>query len=108
MCKYKIANRGVVVKCNAENQDFSILENTYANIDYMYIIDEDGIVTTKDGTEIPVNKDDILLVLYGIEKFKGREYFVITNSKLKDYYTRLNEYDKEKETLNSSDTCEAT
>lgn len=61
-----------------------------------YLIPEDGIleITDKDGNKktIEVKKHDVLFKMYSItDNFEDREYIVINNPELKDYYRRMTE-----------------
>lgn len=75
-----------------------------SNIDWAYYIPKDGKLNGID-----VKEGDIVYVMYGINNEQDREVIVITDPKLKDYYTRLlKKRKKDYENRCASDCCEGS
>ena len=55
---------GRIIKLNATSNVATTLKSTPSSIDYVYIADEDGVLSF-DNKETPVKKGDLLLCLYG-------------------------------------------
>lgn len=88
MIKY-IKNPGSsLIKFNDQTFETNILSNACTNIDWIWIFDEDGIF---DNT--PVKTGDICIRLYSLDKddSNAKEYIIIKNSELNDYYRRYEE-----------------
>lgn len=104
MIKYLGINEGNgLIKFNKENEELKVLNNQSSMIDWLWIADEDGELNGKE-----VKAGDIILRMYGIDDRYKREYFIINDEALKDYYKRVIEYHKQQEEKNSCcDCCEA-
>lgn len=110
MIKY-IKNDGCsIIKFNTENLDTSLIANISTNINWIWILDEDGTLDDEQ-----VNAGDVLIRFYAVshkDKPSKKEYVLIKDERLKDYYKRLMEIKKElfeesvKEPCNSCN-CEA-
>lgn len=88
-------NGSDIYRVDFEKEEFEPI-GYCSNIDYRYLIPEDGIleITDKDGNKktIEVKKHDVLFKMYSItDNFEDREYIVINNPELKDYYRRMTE-----------------
>lgn len=88
-------NDSDIYRVDFEKEEFEPISHCN-NIDYRYLIPEDGIleITDKDGNKktIEVKKNDVLFKMYSItDNFEDREYIVINNPELKDYYRRMTE-----------------
>lgn len=103
MVKYlNTINGSCLIKFNKETEEVKSLESMSTNIDWMWIADEDGEL---DGKEIKTG--DIVFRMYGIGKDRcKREFFIIKNEGLKDYYKRVIEYHKQQAEKNSCCDCE--
>ena len=55
---------GRIIKLNATSNVATTLKSTPSSIDYVYIADEDGVLSF-DNKETPVKKGDLILCLYG-------------------------------------------
>lgn len=93
MVKYcaKINNANIY-KVDFEKEEFESV-SYFNDIDYRYIIPEDGIleITDKNGNKksIEVKQYDLLLKLYSTTgDYDDKEFIVIDNPELKDYYRR--------------------
>ena len=93
MVKYcaKINNANIY-KVDFEKEEFESVSH-FSDIDYRYIIPEDGIleITDKDGNKksIEVKQYDMLLKMYSTTgDYDDKEFIVIDNPELKDYYRR--------------------
>lgn len=82
-----------IVKFNDENLSVDTISNIITNIDWLWILDEDGEF---DGT--PVEAGDILIRFLTIhnngDRFAEKEYVLVKDEALKNYYKRLAEYRK--------------
>lgn len=93
MVKYcaKINNANIY-KVDFEKEEFESV-SYFSDIDYRYIIPEDGIleITDKNGNKksIEVKQYDLLLKMYSTTgDYNDKEFIVIDNPELKDYYRR--------------------
>lgn len=93
MVKYcaKINNANIY-KVDFEKEEFESV-SYFSDIDYRYIIPEDGIleITDKNGNKksIEVKQHDLLLKMYSTTSdYNDKEFIVIDNPELKDYYRR--------------------
>jgi len=102
MIKYLGANEGSsLIKFNKENEELKVLNSTSSMIDWLWIADEDGEFNGKE-----VKAGDIILRMYGIEDRGEREYFIVNDEALKDYYKRVIEYyHKQQEERNPCCDC---
>lgn len=104
MINYLGTNEGSsLIKFNKENEELKVLNNISSMINWLWIADEDGKLNGKE-----VKAGDIILRMYGIDDRSKREYLIINDEVLKDYYKRVIEYHKQREEKNSCyDCCEA-
>lgn len=93
MVKYcaKINNANIY-KVDFEKEEFESVSH-FSDTDYRYIIPEDGIleITDKNGNKksIEVKQYDLLLKMYSTTgDYDDKEFIVIDNPELKDYYRR--------------------
>lgn len=93
MVKYcaKINNANIY-KVDFEKEEFESV-SYFSDIDYRYVIPEDGIleITDKNGNKksIEVKQYDLLLKMYSTTgNYDDKEFIVIDNPELKDYYRR--------------------
>lgn len=85
-------NNANIYKVDFEKEEFESV-SYFNDIDYRYIIPEDGIleITDKNGNKksIEVKQYDMLLKMYSTTgDYDDREFIVIDNPELKDYYRR--------------------
>ena len=93
MIKYcaKVKNSNIY-KVDFEKEEFEVI-GYFSDIDYCYIMPEDGIleITDEDGNKksIEVKQYDMVLKMYSTtDNYQDKEYIVIDNPELKDYYRR--------------------
>lgn len=105
MIKYLGLNEvGCLIKFNKENEEIKSLDHISSNIDWLWIADEDGEFNGKE-----IKAGDVILRMYGVDDRCAREYFVINDEALKDYYKRVIErYCKQQEERNSCCDCECS
>lgn len=91
----------------------STLEYTGTNIDWAWVIEEDGTLIFNDES-YPVKKGDIVLLLYasykrGNEPRKNREIAILSNGKLYEVWLKNKQYEEEmrKNSLKCCDDCES-
>lgn len=103
MIKYLGENEGSsLIKFNKETEEIKVLNNTSSMIDWIWIADEDGEFNGKE-----IKAGDIILRMYSIDDRYEREYFIIKDDALKDYYKRVIEYyRKQQEERNQCCDCE--
>lgn len=85
-------NNANIYKVDFEKEEFESV-GYFRDIDYRYIIPEDGIleITDKNGNKksIEVKQYDLLLKMYSTTgDYDDKEFIVIDNPELKDYYRR--------------------
>ncbi len=85
-------NNANIYKVDFEKEEFESVSH-FSDIDYRYIIPEDGIleITDKNGNKksIEVKQYDLLLKMYSTTgDYNDKEFIVIDNPELKDYYRR--------------------
>lgn len=85
-------NNANIYKVDFEKEEFESVSH-FSDIDYRYIMPEDGIleITDKNGNKksIEVKQYDLLLKMYSITgDYDDKEFIVIDNPELKDYYRR--------------------
>ena len=85
-------NNANIYKVDFEKEEFESV-GYFSDIDYRYIIPEDGIleITDKNGNKksIEVKQYDLLLKMYSTTgDYDDKEFIVIDNPELKDYYRR--------------------
>ncbi len=85
-------NNANIYKVDFEKEEFESV-GYFNDIDYRYIIPEDGLleITDKNGNKksIEVKQYDVLLKMYSTTgDYDDKEFIVIDNPELKDYYRR--------------------
>lgn len=85
-------NNANIYKVDFEKEEFESV-SYFSDIDYRYIIPEDGIleITDKNGNKksIEVKQYDLILKMYSTTgDYDDKEFIVIDNPELKDYYRR--------------------
>lgn len=85
-------NNANIYKVDFEKEEFESVSH-FSDIDYRYIIPKDGIleITDKNGNKksIEVKQYDLLLKMYSTTgDYDDKEFIVIDNPELKDYYRR--------------------
>lgn len=85
-------NNANIYKVDFEKEEFESV-SYFSDIDYRYIIPEDGIleITDKNGNKksIEIKQYDMLLKMYSTTgDYDDKEFIVIDNPELKDYYRR--------------------
>lgn len=85
-------NNANIYKVDFEKEEFESVSH-FSDIDYRYIMPEDGIleITDNNGNKksIEVKQYDLLLKMYSTTgDYDDKEFIVIDNPELKDYYRR--------------------
>lgn len=85
-------NNANIYKVDFEKEEFESVSH-FSAVDYRYIMPEDGIleITDKNGNKktIEVKQYDVLLRMYSTtDDYDDKEFIVIDNPELKDYYRR--------------------
>lgn len=85
-------NNANIYKVDFEKEEFESVSH-FSDIDYRYTMPEDGIleITDKNGNKksIEVKQYDLLLKMYSTTgDYDDKEFIVIDNPELKDYYRR--------------------
>lgn len=106
-------NNANIYKVDFEKEEFEVIDY-FSDIDYRYIIPEDGIleITDKNGNKksIEVKQYNMILKMYSTTgNYNDKEFIVIDNPELKDYYrrriARLEADKKAREAANNEKCC---
>lgn len=107
MNKYVLDKRKSIIKLNTDTLDLKSIDAVYG-IDYVWIIDEDGILI-RSGKEYKVEKGDVVLLMYRIGNEKEGDLIIINNNDLNNYFERkkkfLEEMEKQKCTEKVCSDC---
>lgn len=87
MNKYVLDKRKSIIKLNTDTLDLKYIDTVY-DIDYVWIIDEDGILI-RSGKEYKVEKGDVVLLMYRIGNEKEND--------LNNYFERKKKFLEEME-----------
>lgn len=108
MNKYVLDKRKSIIKLNTDTLDLKSIDAVY-DIDYVWIIDEDGILI-RSGKEYKVEKGDVVLLMYRIGNEKEGDLIIINNNDLNNYFERkkkfLEEMEKQKCTEKVCSDCD--
>lgn len=80
------------VKIDTDTNNVDILKTEWV-IDRTYFIDKTG-VCVMDGQSFDVKEGDMIIKLYAIDEKSDKEYVIISNPQITDYFNRLAEYEK--------------
>lgn len=105
MIKYIKKDRtSSLIKFNTETQNVDVINYTSPNIDWMWIIDEDGELNGE-----LVSAGDIVIMMYRIDTNTdiSDNVLIVKDETLRNYYKKLTEYYKELKTKqnNLKDSC---
>jgi hypothetical protein len=95
MNKYVLDKRKSIIKLNTDTLDLKYIDAVY-DIDYVWIIDEDGILI-RSGKEYKVEKGDVVLLMYRIGNEKEGDLIIINNNDLNNYFERKKKFLEETE-----------
>lgn len=95
MNKYVLDKRKSIIKLNTDTLDLKSIDTVY-DIDYVWIIDEDGILI-RSGKEYKVEKGDVVLLMYRIGNEKEGDLIIINNNDLNNYFERKKKFLEEME-----------
>lgn len=95
MNKYVLDKRKSIIKLNTDTLDLEYINIVY-DIDYVWIIDEDGILI-RSGKEYKVEKGDVVLLMYRIGNEKEGDLIIINNNDLNNYFERKKKFLEETE-----------
>lgn len=95
MNKYVLDKRESIIKLNTDTLDIKYIDTVY-DIDYMWVIDEDGILIRSD-KEYKVEKGDVVILMYRIGNEKEGDLIIINNSYLNNYFERKKKFIEERE-----------
>lgn len=95
MNKYVFDKRKSIIKLNTDTLDLKSIDAVY-DIDYVWIIDEDGILI-RSGKEYKVEKGDVVLLMYRIGNEKEGDLIIINNNDLNNYFERKKKFLEEME-----------
>ena len=90
MNKYILDKRKSIIKLNTDTLDLKSIDTVY-DIDYVWIIDEDGILI-RSGKEYKVEKGDVVLLMYRIGNEKEGDLIIINNNDLNNYFERKKKF----------------
>lgn len=95
MNKYILDKRKVIIKLNTDTLDLEYIDTVY-DIDYVWIVDEDGILI-RSGKEYKVEKGNVVMLMYRIGNEKEGDLIIINNSDLSNYFERKKKFIEEME-----------
>ena len=90
MNKYVLDKRKSIIKLNTDTLDLKYIDTVY-DIDYVWIIDEDGILIRSD-KEYKVEKGDVVILMYRIGNEKEGDLIIINNNDLNNYFERKKKF----------------
>lgn len=93
MNKYVLDKRKSIIKVNTDTLDIKYIDTAY-DIDYMWVIDEDGILIRSD-KEYKVKKGDVVILMYRIGNEEEGDLIIINNSYLSNYFERKKKFIEE-------------
>lgn len=95
MNKYVLDKRKAITKLNTDTLDLEYIDTVY-DINYVWIIDEDGILI-RSGKEYKVEKGNVVMLMYRIGNEKEGDLIIINNSDLNNYFERKKKFIEEME-----------
>ena len=95
MNKYVLDKRKAIIKLNTDTLDLEYIDTVY-DIDYVWIVDEDGILI-RSGKEYKVEKGNVVMLMYRIGNEKEGDLIIINNSYLNNYFERKKKFIEEME-----------
>lgn len=90
MNKYVLDKRNSIIKLNTDTLDLKYIDTVY-DINYVWIIDEDGILI-RSGKEYKVEKGDVVLLMYRIGNEKEGDLIIFNNNDLNNYFERKKKF----------------
>lgn len=90
MNKYVLDKRKAIIKLNTDTLDLEYIDTVY-DIDYVWIVDEDGILI-RSGKEYKVEKGNVVMLMYRIGNEKEGDLIIINNSDLNNYFERKKKF----------------
>lgn len=95
MNKYVLDKRKSIIKLNTDTLDIKCIDAVY-DMNYMWVIDEDGILIRSD-KEYKVEKGDVVILMYRIGNEKEGDLIIINNNDLNNYFERKKKFLEEME-----------
>ena len=95
MNKYVLDKRKAIIKLNTDTLDLEYIDTVY-DIDYVWIVDEDGILI-RSGKEYKVEKGNVVMLMYRIGNEKEGDLIIINNSDLNNHFERKKKFIEEME-----------
>lgn len=103
MNKYILSKERVLIKLDTETLNINTVRSQY-NIDYMWLIEEDGTITFCD-KEYEVKAGNIVMLMYCIGDEKCGDIIVVDNEELtNNWKRRIKFYEEQSKKVN--DKCE--
>lgn len=94
MNKYVLDKRKSIIKLNTDTLDVKYIDTAF-DIDYMWVIDEDGILIRSD-KEYKVEKGNMVLLMYRIGDEEEGDLIIINNNDLINHFERRKKFFEEK------------
>lgn len=94
MNKYILTERRSLIKLNTETLKVNNIGSSY-NVDYMWTIEEDGVLTYFD-KEYEVKAGNVMMLMYPIGDEEHGDIVVIDNKDLTNYERRKKYYEEQK------------
>lgn len=103
MNKYILTERRSLIKLNTETLKVNNISHSY-NIDYMWTIEEDGVLTYFD-KEYEVKAGNVMMLMYRIGDEEYGDIVVIDNKDLTNYCERRKKYYEEQKGREKAKGC---
>ena len=92
-----------IIKLNTDTLDLKYIDTVY-DIDYVWIIDEDGILI-RSGKEYKVEKGGVVLLMYRIGNEKEGDLIIINNNDLNNYFERKKKFEEMENAKRTEKVC---
>lgn len=88
MVRYIYVKSSQLIKFDKDTENISCLDFTGANIDWIWVADEDGVLNDEE-----VKAGDVIIAFYEVTGDE-RRVIIVKDQKIKDFYKELSDYYK--------------
>lgn len=104
MNKYILTEQRALIKLNTETLKVNSIGASYNNVDYIWLIEEDGVITYFD-KEYEVKAGNVVMLMYRIGDEEHGDIIVIDNKDLTNHYERRKKYYEEQKGREEAKDC---
>lgn len=105
MNKYILTEQRSLIKLDTETLKVNSIGASYlVNVDYMWLIEEDGVITYFD-KEYEVKAGNVVMLMYRIGDEEHGDIIVIDNKDLTNHYERRKKYYEEQKGREKAKDC---